>query len=83
MKWFSKFQPEGKDVMLQGPYLTQQDALDASAVCEANGAAIINAAFEADDDYQRTWKPVEVAVMTRDDGLYRIYSDGTESKIEE
>lgn len=83
MRWYSKFQPEGREVMLQGPYLTQQDALEASAAVESHGATIINAAFEEADDYQRTWKPVELAVMTRDDGLYRIMSDGTEFKIEE
>lgn len=83
-KWYTQWRPsEEEEDGLYGPFLTQQEALDAAANIEVNGGIVTNAAFEEADDYVRTWKPVEVAVVTRDDGLYRIYSNGTESKIEE
>lgn len=83
-KWYVQWKPtEEEEDSLMGGFLTQQEALDAAAHVEVNGGIVINAAFEEADDYVRTWKPVEVAVVTRADGLYRIMSNGTEFKIEE
>lgn len=83
MRWYTKFKltEEGEE-HLQGPFLQQSEALAAADTAEANDAIVVgDRAFEEADDYCRWWKPRAVAVASRADGDYQIYSDGTEVKL--
>ena len=83
MKWYCRIRYDGdSEDSLLGPYLCQADALASCQRAKGHGAAVVNAAFEAADNYPRIWRPLEIAVVTRNDGLWRVMNDGTEHKIE-
>lgn len=79
MKWFVSFtdaEGDGEE-HLAGGFDTEVEADSFIAECEEHNATGIEK-FQEADDYYRSSQRLHVATVTRPDGVYRVFSDGTE-----
>jgi hypothetical protein len=76
MKWFVRFTDNGSE-HLSGPHNTEEIADAFVATCEEHEATNISK-FEEVDDYHVSSQVLHVATVTKNDGVYRVYSDGHE-----
>ena len=81
MKWFSRYTDQDDSEHVVGGFGTEAEATAAGDEAEANGCTIIDRAYQEADNHGRTWQVVAVAVATRPDGVYEIYSDGSEKLL--
>ena len=82
LKWFSRYEIPEKGERVVGPLNTEAEAEAVAVDAEENGCSIVTRSYQEEESHIRTWKPVAVAVVTRADGVYQIYSDDSEELLD-